>query len=79
MMVMKDKLVKTNHKGPYYLMKKLSVAFLAVACLSFAIAIPTYIIQSNKAKKIAMHAEEESSEVVDNNSEESETYEGYND
>lgn len=78
MMVMKDKLVKTNHKGPYYLMKKLSVAFLAIAFISFAIAVPTYIIQSSKAKKIAMHAEEESSEVVENNSEESETYESYN-
>ena len=78
MKVMKDKLVKTNHKGPYYLMKKLSIAFIAVACAAFAIAVPTYIVQSSKAKKIAMHAEENSSEVLENNSEESETYESYN-
>ena len=77
-MVMKDKLVKTNHKGSYYVMKKLSIAFLAIVCLTFVIAIPTYIMNMNKTKNTMIHAEEKSSEVVEN-SEESESYESYND
>ena len=77
-MVMKDKLVKTNHKGPYYVMKRLSIAFLVMACAAFMIAVPTYIIQSSKKKNTMIHAEENSSEVVENNSEGEESYDTYN-
>lgn len=42
-MVMKDKLVKTNHKGGYYKMKKASVASLVMASAFFACFIPTYL------------------------------------
>ena len=79
-MVMKDKLVKTNHKGSYYVMKKLSIALLAVASVSFVIAVPTYIVQSSKNKNTVGLAEEETSQVSENNdSEVSESYETYND
>lgn len=78
-MVMKDKLVKTNHKGPYYVMKKLSIAFLVIASAIFMIAVPTYIIQTTKNKNTMIHAEENSSEVVEENSEGSGNYDSYND
>ena len=78
-MVMKDKLVKTNHKGGYYVMKKLSIAFIAVASAAFVIAIPTYIYQTANEKKTVILAEEESSEVMEQeNSEEVVEYEEYN-
>lgn len=75
-MVMKDKLVKTNHKGAYYLMKKLSIVFLALASAAFIIAIPTYIVQNTKKKEVG-YAQETSSEQID--SEEDTEYESYND
>lgn len=79
-MVMKDKLEKTNHKGPYYLVKKLSIALLVLSSVIFAIAIPTYIISMSKKKNIGM-AQETSSEVKEEekSSEELEEYESYND
>ena len=78
-MVMKDKLVKTNHKGSYYVMKKLSIALLAVASVSFVIAVPTYIVQTSKNKNTVGLAEEETSQVVESNSsEEEQSYETYN-
>ena len=78
-MVMKDKLVKNNHKGSYYLIKKVSIAFFALACFSFAIAIPTYIASQAKKKNIGI-AQETSSEVVNEAEEEnSSEYESYND
>lgn len=78
-MVMKDKLVKTNHKGPYYVMKQISIIFLAIASAAFIIAIPTYIIQNSKKQKTPMIAEENSSEVESNNGEEIVSYESYDD
>ena len=78
-MVMKDKLVKTNHKGTYYFMKKLSIWFIAVASAAFVIAVPTYIIQSSKSKKQIIMAEENSSEIESESSEESISYESFND
>ena len=60
-MVMKDKLEKTNHKGMYYVMKKLSFVFLGLASLAFVIGIPTYIVQTSKSKEIGL-AQENSSE-----------------
>ena len=79
-MVMKDKLEKTNHKGPYYLVKKLSIALLVLSSVIFAIAIPTYIISMSKKKNIGME-QETSSEVKEEekSSEELEEYESYND
>lgn len=79
-MVMKDKLEKTNHKGPYYLFKKMSIALLVVSSVVFAIAIPTYIISMSKKKNIGI-AQETSSEVMEeeNSSEENLEYESYND
>ncbi len=69
-MVMKDKLVKTHHKGPYYTMKKISIGLLALASVTFIIAIPTYIVQSsNSGKKIGI-AEETTSEKTETSSEE---------
>ena len=79
-MVMKDKLVKTNHKGSYYLIKKVSIAFFALACFSFAIAVPTYIVQKSNAEKQRGLAEEEKEVVsVSEDSESSEEYESYDD
>ena len=80
-MVMKDKLVKTNHKGSYYLIKKMSIALLVVSSVIFAVAIPTYIISMSKKKNIGI-AQETSSEIVEeeeNSSEENIEYESYND
>ena len=74
-MVMKDKLVKTNHKGPYYLTKKLSFVLLAVASAAFIIAIPTYITQVAKKNQVGL-AQETSSEIIEG-SEELEEYESY--
>ena len=68
-MVMKDKLVKTHHKGPYYTMKKISIGLLALASVTFIIAIPTYIMQSNNSGK-KINAEETTSEKTETNSEE---------
>ena len=81
-MVMKDKLVKTNHKGGYYLIKKISIAMFALACFTFAVAVPTYIIQNSQTKKQRGLAEEnsvsETMEEQESESSESE-YESYDD
>lgn len=77
-MVMKDKLVKTNHKAPYYLMKKISIGLLAIASMTFAIAVPTYIIHASKTKNSIGLAEENTSEVVEEELSENESYESYN-
>ncbi len=78
-MVMKDKLEKTNHKGMYYTMKKVSVGFACVLCLGMAVAIPTYIAQ-HSINKNAAHAEED--KVDDDTTKENEdetTYDSYDD
>ena len=75
-MKMKDKLVKTNHKGSYYTMRKLSIVLLAVCSGAFIIAIPTYIVQ-NHAVGIA---EENKTEKSESSSEEGQLeYEEYSD
>ena len=74
-----DKLVKTNHKGGYYTMKKMSIALLAVASGAFIIAIPTYIVQNQNKKNSIGMAEEYSSEKSETSSEEQLEYEEYND
>ena len=42
-MVMKDKVIKYNHKKGYYTMKKVTLCSLVMASTFFALFIPTYI------------------------------------
>ena len=78
-MVMKDKLVKTNHKAGYYLAKQIGIVLLGVFSLGFVIAVPTYISTNSKKKATAI-AEENITEVTeDKDSGESVEYESYND
>ena len=77
-MVMKDKLVKTNHKGSYYLMKKIFIGLIAVVSGAFVIAVPTYIIHNSKKNTMGL-AEEKTSEVVESETSEEVPYEEYND
>ena len=75
-MVMKDKLVKTNHKASYYLMKKVSVIALAVVAGAFAIAVPTYIVQNSLNNKTALAEENKEEEnKTDNSGEDEAIYE----
>ena len=75
-MVMKDKLVKTNHKASYYFMKKISIVALAVVAGAFAIAVPTYIVQNSLNNKTALAEENKEEEnKTDNNGEEEVIYE----
>ncbi len=71
-MVMKDKLVKTNHKASYYFMKKVSIIALAVVAGAFAIAVPTYIVQNSLNNKTALAEENKEEENKDENSGEDE-------
>ena len=57
-MVMKDKLVKFNHKGMYYRFRKLGIVFLAVISIGTIVAVPTYIT-FREMNNQAQHAEEE--------------------
>ena len=78
-MVMKDKLVKTNHKANYYLMRNISLVILAIASISFVIAVPTYIASSAKKRATAI-AEENTSEKLEQEEKDGETeYEEYDD
>ena len=75
-MVMKDKLVKTNHKASYYFMKKVSVIALAVVAGAFAIAVPTYIVQNSLNNKTALAEENKEEEnKTDNSGEDEAIYE----
>ena len=60
MMVMKDKLVKFNHKGMYYRFRKLGIVFLALISIGTIVAVPTYIT-FREMNNQAQHAEEEPS------------------
>ena len=71
-MVMKDKLVKTNHKASYYFMKKISIVALAVVAGAFAIAVPTYIVQNSLNNKTALAEENKEEENKTDNSGEDE-------
>lgn len=78
-MVMKDKLVKTNHKGSYYLMKKIFIGLIAVVSGAFVIAVPTYIIHNSKKNAMGL-AEEKTTEVSEQEeSSEGVEYEEYDD
>ena len=56
-MVMKDKLVKFNHKGMYYKFRKLGIVFLALISVGTIVAVPTYITFREITNQ-AQHAEE---------------------
>ena len=63
-MVMKDKLVKFNHKGMYYKFRKLGIVFLAVISIGTIVAVPTYITFREITNQ-AQHAEEERSSLFE--------------
>ena len=58
MMVMKDKLVKFNHKGMYYRFRKLGIVLIALISIGTVVAVPTYITFREITNQ-AQHAEEE--------------------
>ena len=62
-MVMKDKLVKFNHKGMYYRFRKLGIVFLAVISIGTIVAVPTYITFREMTNQ-AQHAEEEQPDLL---------------
>lgn len=66
-MVMKDKLVKFNHKGAYYRMRKLGIVFLALISVGTIVAVPTYITMREIASQ-AQHAEAEEPELLEEDS-----------
>ena len=63
-MVMKDKLVKFNHKGMYYRFRKLGIVFLAVISIGTIVAVPTYITFREMTNQ-AQHAEEEQPDLLE--------------
>ena len=62
-MVMKDKLVKFNHKGMYYRFRKLGIVFLALISIGTVVAVPTYIT-FREMNNQAQHAEEEQPDLL---------------
>ena len=66
-MVMKDKLVKFNHKGMYYRLRRLGFTFLAVVSIGTIVAVPTYITM-REITNHAQHAEEEQPELLEEDS-----------
>ena len=62
-MVMKDKLVKFNHKGLYYRFRKLGIVFLAFIAIGAVVAVPTYIT-FREITNHAQHAEEEQTQLL---------------
>ena len=60
---MKDKLVKFNHKGMYYRMRKLGIVFLALISIGTVVAVPTYIT-FREMNNQAQHAEEEQPDLL---------------
>ena len=73
MMVMKDKLVKFNHKGMYYRFRKLGIVFLAVISIGTIVAVPTYIT-FREMNNQAQHAEEEQTSLLEETEIESLSY-----
>ena len=64
MMVMKDKLVKFNHKGMYYKFRKLGIVLLAFISVGTIVAVPTYITFREITNQ-AQHAEEEQPDLLE--------------
>ena len=65
-MVMKDKLVKFNHKGLYYRFRKLGIVFLAFISVGAVVAVPTYIT-FREITNHAQHAEEDKTQLLEEN------------
>ena len=63
MMVMKDKLVKFNHKGMYYKFRKLGIVLLACISVGTIVAVPTYIT-FHEITNQAQHAVEENQDSL---------------
>ena len=72
-MVMKDKLVKFNHKGVYYRFRKLGILLLAVISIGTIVAVPTYITFREMTNQ-AQRAEEESNSLLEDDEIESSSY-----
>ena len=66
-MVMKDKLVKFNHKGMYYRFRKLGIALLALISIGTVVAVPTYITLREITAQ-AQKAEAEEPELLEEDS-----------
>ena len=79
-MVMKDKLVKTHHKGAYYAVRKVVIGVLCGFTFAAAIAVPTYISSTIRKNDTAGLAEEDTRSSQEENQQESESsdYEEYN-
>ena len=73
MMVMKDKLVKFNHKGMYYRFRKLGIVLLAVISIGTIVAVPTYITFREMSNQ-AQHAEEEQPDLLQEDDVDSSSY-----
>ena len=73
-MVMKDKLVKFNHKGMYYQFRKLGFIFLAVISIGTIVAVPTYITFREMSNQQAQHAEEEQPDLLQEDDFDSSSY-----
>ena len=73
-MVMKDKLVKFNHKGAYYRMRKLGIVFLALISIGTIVAVPTYITFREMSNQQAQHAEEEQPDLLQEDDFDSSSY-----
>ena len=72
-MVMKDKLVKFNHKGMYYRFRKLGIVLLAVISIGTIIAVPTYITFREMNNQV-QHAEEEQDSLLEEDEIDSSSY-----
>ena len=72
-MVMKDKLVKFNHKGMYYGFRKLGIVFLALISVGTIVAVPTYITFREMSNQ-AHIAEEEQTELLEEDDVDSSSY-----
>ena len=72
-MVMKDKLVKFNHKGIYYRFRKIGICVLAAISLGTIVAVPTYITLREITAQ-AQKAEAEEPELLEEDSVDLSTY-----
>ena len=72
-MVMKDKLVKFNHKGMYYRFRKMGIVFLALISIGAIVAVPTYITFREITNQ-AQRAEEEQPELLEEDDIDSSSY-----
>lgn len=71
--MMKNKLVKYNHKAPYYIMRKIGFCAILFFCLSATVVVPTTINLLTTNPSIGL-AEGESSEITETENEELVSY-----